>query len=180
MATESSQRVGMITLTMKEQKRIAVLEEVFKGDLLWRCCAQEALAWIDGDAGDSDFVVQMRTGALPGISHLRDCLSSMDMFSLVDENLGEVGVLSFDVLAVVQDNRPVFAVGGLDNRVTGGMHRRAYRLGYIQPRMVLHLTRQGRWPHPKTGDDPSFYGPIGGERSHHPLKLALKRGEKLL
>ena len=101
----------MITLTMKEEKRIAVMEQVFRGELFWRCCAQEALARIDGDAGDPDFVVQMRTGALPGIAYLGDGLSSMDMFSLVDENLGEVGVLSFDLLAMVQNNSPVFVVG---------------------------------------------------------------------
>jgi hypothetical protein len=103
----------------------------------------------------------MRAGALSGITHLRDRLSFMDMLSLVDENFGEVGVLSFDILAMVQDNRPVFAVDGRDDRIAAGVHRRTHRLGYVQPGMVLHLTRPGRGTHPKTGDDPSFYRPIG-------------------
>src|SRR6266536_3514044 len=94
----------------------------------------------------------MRTGTLSCITHRRNRLSFAHALAFVDEDFGQMGILSFDLLAVVQNYFAELAVDGLHNRVSGRLDRSSHRLGNIHPGMVLHLARpgEGRIPTPET------------------------------
>ena len=97
----------------------------------------QILPRVDGNASDPYFVVEMRTGALSPITHLGDRLSHAHPLPLVDQNLGEVGIMSFDLLAMVQNYCAALAVDRLHNRVAGSMDRSSYGFGNIQSGVIL-------------------------------------------
>jgi hypothetical protein len=56
---------------------------------------------VDGDTGEPHFIVEMRTSAVSLIAHLSDRLTLAHALAFADQDLGEVGIMSFDLLAMV-------------------------------------------------------------------------------
>ena len=74
---------------------------VTDGGLLFGRIGQEAFTRIDGSSIDPHFIVKVGTGAPPGVADQTDGLAFADMFSFADQYLGEMGILSCDLLAVI-------------------------------------------------------------------------------
>src|SRR5262245_56021615 len=122
----------------------------------------------------------MRTGALSCITHRGDLLSLAYVLAFADKDFREVGILGFDLLAMVQYERPALTVDRFYNCVSRRLDRGSKRFGNVQPRVVFLFAGPRRRADPNSRDDRPADWPFGGERVDHLLKLSIENAEKPL
>src|SRR5262245_31287212 len=106
----------------------------------------------------------MRPGAPSFTSHGRDLLSLTHVLAFHDKNFGEVGILGFDLLAMVQYECPALTVDRFYNRVSRRPDWSSERFRNVQPRVVFHLSGPRGRANSNPRDDRPMDRPSGWKR----------------
>lgn len=134
-------------------------------DGVWRGESVKNIAQgIDGNAVDTDLIMEMRTCTSTGVAHIGDELTPFDPIPFFDSVFAQMGIAGDNAVAVIDHDVFAIAMGSVhrDHPALGaGIDGGSLGSGNVQSLVEFPLTRERGFAVSEFGSQPPFGGPDG-------------------